>query len=254
MYCFGCQNQAPIYNRLFERIENDPNLRGRIKIIGVAAGNAAAEIEAFRDEFGVRFPVFEDPQFEVHSRIGSVRTPFSIFIRQGANGVPGLVAKTRLGMTERYDRLVRGVRALSTLRLNAIRPGDEASEGEAVLAASPIPDKDVLPLVMAGMRAEGGKLVSFEKIEVDPFRTVYTGVVEKTAGGRIRLFAEVIGRPSVCGVCHGVHFFYIFDATGKIVRFVPLQLTKYGNKKRSDADTEKMRATLLGRSILQPFD
>jgi hypothetical protein len=37
---FPCQKDAPHVNNLFKRIENDPALKGKIKLLGVGAGNA----------------------------------------------------------------------------------------------------------------------------------------------------------------------------------------------------------------------
>jgi thiol-disulfide isomerase/thioredoxin len=39
VYCASCQNLAPIYNKLFARIQSNPDTRKGIKMIGVAAGN-----------------------------------------------------------------------------------------------------------------------------------------------------------------------------------------------------------------------
>jgi hypothetical protein len=68
-----------------------------------------------------------------------------------------------------------------------------------------------------------------------------------------RLFAEVISRPTLCDVCHDVHFFYIFNEKGVVLDFVPLQLTKWGNEKWSEQDVQLMRERLKGRFIFTSF-
>ncbi|MBW1801279.1 MAG: hypothetical protein JRJ85_11190, partial [Deltaproteobacteria bacterium] len=72
-------------------------------------------------------------------------------------------------------------------------------------------------------------------------------------GAARRLFAEVIGHPVPCDVCHDAHFIYVFDTSGKILRFLPLQLTKYGNEPWDEEDVAKMKDRILGLSILQPM-
>ena len=77
--------------------------------------------------------------------------------------------------------------------------------------------------------------------------------IEKIKGGAERVFAEVVSRPSVCDVCHDVHFLYVFDSEGKVIRFVPLQLTKLDNVLWDDAVLEKMRERIVGRYLSTPL-
>ena len=56
-----------------------------------------------------------------------------------------------------------------------------------------------------------------------------------------------------CDVCHDVHFIYTFDASEKILQFIPIQLTKYGNQDWDEADIAKMRRKIVGRFIYHPF-
>ena len=38
-YCFSCQLQAPVMNQVFSMVQQDPQLKGRVKFIDIAAGN-----------------------------------------------------------------------------------------------------------------------------------------------------------------------------------------------------------------------
>ena len=85
MYCNNCQNEAPRVNELYQAVNNDANLKGTIKMIGIGVGNTPLEVEVFKKTYGVPFPLFPDEDYSIHKAIGEVRTPYFISLKINAD-------------------------------------------------------------------------------------------------------------------------------------------------------------------------
>lgn len=108
MYCPHCQKDAPNMNSLFSKIESDPALKGRIKILGIGAGNSQFEVETFRKRYNVPFALIPDPDFKVHDLLGRPRTPSFMIVKLQPAGREKLV-DTHLGAYESPDKLLNDV-------------------------------------------------------------------------------------------------------------------------------------------------
>jgi len=97
MYCPYCQKEAPEVNRLYERAQNRPYLRDRLRIIGIGVGNTELEVELFRKRYSVPFPLFPDPDFALHRALGEVRTPHFIVARRTEKGEGWVVVLSQEG-------------------------------------------------------------------------------------------------------------------------------------------------------------
>lgn len=85
---------------LYNQIENNPNLKGKIKLIGIGAGNSLLEVEVFKQNHDIPFPIFPDEDYKIHKALGEVRTPFFMAIKMEKDGSHEIVHTHLGGLTD----------------------------------------------------------------------------------------------------------------------------------------------------------
>jgi len=91
MYCPYCQKDAPGVNELYRLIENNADIKNKIKLIGIGAGNSSYEVEVFKKTYTVPFPLFPDKDFTIHKACGEVRTPYFMVVKINEDGTHQIV-------------------------------------------------------------------------------------------------------------------------------------------------------------------
>jgi peroxiredoxin len=248
-YCVACQKQAPIFNELFSSIRKDSKLKGKVKMIGVAAGNNLSEKEMFKKHYGFPEPIISDPKFDVHTAVGSPRTPFTIWVRKDAQG-RGVVVSAHLGLMD-LKNLMDETKATLQYDLALIKP-QKGTIYEGDILMPPLTEKELLEKAKEGMESSGGKVLQIQKLTLKDGDWIYSGKVDFERYQK-NLFSKLASRRAVCDICHDTFFIYTFDSEGKVIDIVPIQLTKTANLPWTEEDIKKLKSRTIGKSILSPF-
>jgi peroxiredoxin len=80
--CPYCHSQAPVSAKLYEMIEQNPEMSKDIKLIGVMTGGNAQQTEAYASTFRLPYPLLADPFFTLHRMLDKPRVPLTLLIRK----------------------------------------------------------------------------------------------------------------------------------------------------------------------------
>lgn len=108
VYCPQCHVQAPLFDKLFARLSQDPDLGGKVKMLGMAAGATKEEMEYLRESGVYKFPVASDPDYAAHKLLGEPKTPFTMLL-----DAKGKVLYAHLGIVEDVNALYEQIVALT---------------------------------------------------------------------------------------------------------------------------------------------
>jgi len=106
VYCPQCVKQSPGFKTLFNRL-NRGKTKGRVAMLGLAAGGTDAEVRQLLGTGQYLFPVVSDPDYVAHKVLGEPLTPYTIVCKPD-----GSVVYHHLGVVEDIDALYQLIRNL----------------------------------------------------------------------------------------------------------------------------------------------
>jgi peroxiredoxin len=108
VYCPLCHKDAPKMNQLYAKIESSAELKGRLKLIAIGAGNSVQQVAQFKEEYGLKFPVFADGDASIHRKLGSVKFPYYMGVKLDGNH-NARIFYARLGQIEDTDTFLQSI-------------------------------------------------------------------------------------------------------------------------------------------------
>jgi peroxiredoxin len=120
MYCPYCQREAPLVNQLYDMIDKKTDIKDRVKIIGIGAGNTPFEVGIFRNQYNIQFPLVSDESFAVHKAVGEVRTPYFFVVKMNIDG-PNSIIYSKVGSIQDPNQFLDMIVRDSVLKQEAIK-------------------------------------------------------------------------------------------------------------------------------------
>lgn len=100
MYCPFCQKAAPTVNELYQEMEKRKRPDLKLVIIGIGANNTDLEVNTFRDEFSIQFPLFSDSDMAIYKTLEGKGTPGFIGSKKGDAGKSVIFYRKSGGFTD----------------------------------------------------------------------------------------------------------------------------------------------------------
>jgi len=216
-------------NQLQELKKIQAQLKDKLALF--ALPNATLPEKEIRDALGAQVGLLLDPDRDLRTSMGAKEDPLILVVNE----------------TGRIS--YRG----SSITANSAQEIVEGKVQEPPHLA--MSAEEVQKRIFQRMLEINPNLVSISQVKLENGETIYVGSPHQ--GERTGLlFAKVVGKITLCDICHDTHYFYVLDQEGIIRNFAPLSITKYGNEDWDEEDVKKIKNRAVGKSIFGtlPFD
>ncbi len=255
-YCTSCQAQAPVNNKIFNQVIADNNLKNLVKFIGIGAGNSKREVDSFKNEKNIIFPLLSDQDFNCYEDIGDPGgTPYMLLVKKTDSGFT--VYSSHMGLNKESEFFLKEIKdALKTDIKTLVRKKKEVdlkiSQRKLELDISE--EKIVHNVELSINRILKNEPPADKKAtnKMQGHESLYKTKVSSGTKECI-LYSKVLSRKPVCDVCHGIHFIVTFDAVGIIRDVHAIHLTKLGNVVWNEDDMKTINSRLVGKKIDERF-
>jgi peroxiredoxin len=102
-----CQKNAPVVNRLYNAIQEDPALEKDIKVLIISVADNKKRADDFKAKFKLSFPIFPDEKGEIYFVLKQPVIPSILLTTTG-----GKVLMNHNGLIEDFDGMVKKIREI----------------------------------------------------------------------------------------------------------------------------------------------
>jgi thiol-disulfide isomerase/thioredoxin len=103
--CPHCMAQAPVLNKLFEMVQNDPKLKNKLKFISVGQGNDATAVKMWKTFHKIPFPVVPDKDSKLGKALNFSPYPVTTIMNKS-----GKIVWVHVGSFESADEALQGIK------------------------------------------------------------------------------------------------------------------------------------------------
>lgn len=251
-YCTSCQLQAPVNNEIYKRINSDNTLKSRVKFIGIGAGNSKREVDSFRAEKNIPFPLIPDQDFIGYEEIGDPGgTPYMLLVKKTDSGF--IVFSSHMGLNKDTDFFEKEIQEALSTDVSNLKKEKKMVDLKTIKRklALNMSEQEIVKHVKASVGKVVKNDLTPEKInttKINKFDGLYVSDIELNNKKEI-FYSKILSRKPVCDVCHGIHFIVTFDVEGVIRDIHSIHLTKYGNVVWTEEELNKVKRKLVGTKI-----
>ena len=241
--CYACALMAPVMEEVWKMVEARPDIRGRVRFVGIGVGNTQEQAREFHDRYETPFPMLADPEFATFDALGTTEgTPYLVLIRNRPDG--SVFARAQVGHIPRPDVVVAAIEAaLADVPPEEEDPREIVGSGWRTLKP-PLSDEELTARLVDAAADAGLPGAVATRVALAEDQLFF-----RLASGGKALWATVAGRAKVCNVCHDIFFIVVFDDGGRVVNLAPITITKYKNVEFDDRDVGFLRSRVVGRLL-----
>jgi len=105
--CPHCMMQAPVLNRLYEMVSQDPQLKEKVKFLSAGQGNDAMAVRMWKAFHKVPFPVLPDPEGKLGKAINFSPYPVTLLVDKS-----GKVVWVHVGAFDKAEVAFKEIKAV----------------------------------------------------------------------------------------------------------------------------------------------
>jgi peroxiredoxin len=105
--CPHCMHQAPIMNQLFDKVQADPQLKSKLKFMGVGEGNEATQLKMWKAFNKVPFALVPDPSNAWGKAVNFTPYPVTMVLDK-----TGKILFVHIGSFDNADEVLQKIKAV----------------------------------------------------------------------------------------------------------------------------------------------